>query len=545
LQLGNLGLYFHTLRYLRPSQLVARAWHELRHPSPDARTAPRARSPVTEFIEACPTARNLLDEQRFEALGESHGIAGAEVWNDTGRSALWVYNLHYFDDLNAADAAQRREWHRRLLRRWVNENPAGVGIGWHSYPVARRIINWVKWAGREPEAAREFHDSLALQARWLMQRLEFHLGGNHLLANAKALLFAGCHFDGPEAARWLRRGMSIMSREIDEQVLEDGGHFERSPMYHAAVLEDVLDSINILRRFGIEAPVPWSAAAARMLPWLDALTHPDGGVSFFNDSALDIAPSHDALAAYARRLGISPVGADAVLAVLGPSGYLRARCGAAWLACDCAPVGPDYLPGHAHADTLSFELSLGSQRLLVNSGTSLYGTSDERNRQRGTAAHNTVTVDDQDSSEVWAGFRVARRARARMLNATSSSQGVSIQGSHDGYRRLPGGNIHARLWQLGNGSLLIRDQVSGGFRRAVAHFHFHPEISVERRTPHALGLSGPGSIAARLEFAGARVVELGRGSWHPRFGTSIPNSTVRVEFAAAELQSRLTWEQPA
>ena len=80
---------------------------------------------------------------------------------------------------------------------------------------------------------------------------------------------------------------------------------------------------------------------------------------------------------------------------------------------DVAPVGPDYLPGHAHADTLSFELSLFGQRVLVNSGTSQYEAGPERSRQRGTAAHNTVIVDGHDSSEVWAGFRVARRASSR------------------------------------------------------------------------------------------------------------------------------------
>ncbi|MEN9780004.1 MAG: hypothetical protein RL014_1152 [Pseudomonadota bacterium] len=91
------------------------------------------------------------------------------------------------------------------------------------------------------------------------------------------------------------------------------------------------------------------------------------------------------------------------------SGYVRLDNGPAVALLDVAPVGPDYLPGHAHADTLSFELSVGAQRVLVNSGTSCYGSSAERLRQRGTAAHNTVVVNGQDSSEVWGGFRVARR----------------------------------------------------------------------------------------------------------------------------------------
>src|SRR6185295_1096925 len=109
----------------------------------------------------------------------------------------------------------------------------------------------------------------------------------------------------------------------------------------------------------------------------------------------------------------------------------------------CASVGPSYQPGHAHADTLSFELSLHGRRVLVNSGTSEYGTGPERQRQRSTAAHNTVVIDGQDSSEVWGGFRVARRAHCQWL-ATSRTPAPSIEAVHDGYLRLPGRNTHRR-----------------------------------------------------------------------------------------------------
>src|SRR5690606_4780416 len=112
-----------------------------------------------------------------------------------------------------------------------------------------------------------------------------------------------------------------------------------------------------------------------------------------------------------------------------------------------APVGPDYLPGHAHADTLSFELSLFGQRVLVNSGTSCYGHGSERIRQRGTTAHNTVVVDGADSSEVWSGFRVARRARA-INPEVHDHQGLEASCSHDGYHRLPGRVTHHRRWRL-------------------------------------------------------------------------------------------------
>src|SRR6185436_7069489 len=96
------------------------------------------------------------------------------------------------------------------------------------------------------------------------------------------------------------------------------------------------------------------------------------------------------------------------IAQLEPSGYVRIQRDPVLVIFDAAPVGPDYLPGHAHADTLSFELSWGDRRVITNSGTSTYSVGPRRAWERSTAAHNTVEIDDENSSEVWGGFRVAR-----------------------------------------------------------------------------------------------------------------------------------------
>ena len=84
-----------------------------------------------------------------------------------------------------------------------------------------------------------------MQVRFLRKRLEIHLLGNHLFANAKALVFAGLYFTGNEADEWLGKGLAILEREVPEQVLRDGGHFERSPMHHGIILEDLLDLLNV------------------------------------------------------------------------------------------------------------------------------------------------------------------------------------------------------------------------------------------------------------------------------------------------------------
>ena len=233
-----------------------------------------------------------------------------------------------------------------------------MGIGWDPYPVSRRIVNWIKWslAGNLPPPW--MRHSLAVQARWLTRRIESHLQGNHVFANAKALVYAGLYFGGEEADGWLHQGLSIMRREIGEQVLGDGGHFERSPMYHAAFLEDVLDTANIMQAYGYTADPAWRDTIARMLAWLETMSHPDSQIAFFNDAAFGVAPEPRQLRDYAARLNfqLEPRG-RAALQQLMPSGYIAVDLPPFYLLCDVAAVGPDHLPAHAHADTLSFELS--------------------------------------------------------------------------------------------------------------------------------------------------------------------------------------------
>lgn len=166
--------------------------------------------------------------------------------------------------------------------------------------------------------------------------------------------------------------------------------------------------------------------------------------------------------------------ADARAPLLPDSGYLRLQAGPAVLILDAGPIGPDYLPGHAHADTLSFELSLFGQRVIVNSGMSCYGTSPEH--QRGTAAHKTVTVDGQDSSEVWGGFRVARRARPLNPRWGDTADGGWVECAHDGYRRLPGRVTHGRRWTLSLTRLRLEDRLDGRHQEAIARLHFHPTV---------------------------------------------------------------------
>lgn len=541
--MSRIAVYWHTLRHLKSTQIAARVWFRLHRPGVDLRRAPRRRAATAEFCAPIAAEKSLVAPLRFSFLGEERELPAHGGWDDAGVAKLWRYNLHYFQDLNAHDADSRRSWHTDLLGRWIAENTAGVGTGWEPYPTSLRIVNWIKWALRGNVWDASVESSLAAQVRWLLKRLEYHLLGNHLFANAKALLYAGLFFEGSEAERWLAVGRRIIDRQLREQVLPDGGHFERSPMYHGLFLEDLLDIVNLLHTFGCDVPASWRATVTPMQRWLEVMTHPDGEISFFNDAAMGVAPTHGQLRSYARRLQLDVPGASlGELTVLAASGYARLAAGSVSLFCDCAAVGPDYIPGHAHADTLSFELSLRSQRVLVNSGTSEYGLGLERQRQRGSAAHNTLVVDGENSSEVWAGFRVARRARAR-LRVRSAALPVSIEGSHDGYLRLEGGNEHTRVWTLLPDSLTIEDHISGTFRSAVAYFHLHPAVAVKKMAPRQFALCVAGDSQLLVTFSGCSRIELESGTWHPRFGTSIHSVFIAVHLDAPTLSTRVSWPE--
>ena len=482
--LNQAGRYWHTLRHLRPVQFYGRVWFRYSRLRPDLRAAPALRARAGTWQAPARRLPSMTGPRSFVFLNEP-GALDEIGWDGAQREKLWRYNQHYFDDLNAIDAEARRAWHLALIEDWIAHNAPGQGNGWEPYPLSLRVVNWVKWALSGGELSPAALHSLAVQARWLTGRLEIHLLGNHLFANAKALLFAGLFFEGAEADGWRKTALKILAREIPEQFLADGGQFELSTMYHALALEDALDLVNVAACYERTAPaddglrvrgwlVPRLPAMRR---WLEVMCHPDGEIALFNDAAMGIAPSVAELEGYFARC-FPAAESEPLQPVerLVDSGYVRLQAGDAVALLDVARVGPDYLPGHAHADTLSFELSLFGQRFLVNGGTSCYGTSAERLRQRGTAAHNTVTVDGQDSSEVWGGFRVARRAYPAGLSLLEDANCLQVSCSHDGYRRLKGRPVHTRMWFLNADALCVEDNVTGRYREAVAHYRFHPDV---------------------------------------------------------------------
>jgi uncharacterized heparinase superfamily protein len=270
----------------------------------------------------------------------------------------------------------------------------------------------------------------------------------------------------------------------------------------------------------VEAPL------ARCLAALEWLRHPDGEIALLNDSAFGVAnPPADLL---------GPVSAAGAFA-LRDTGYYGARTPAGhYVVCDAAPIGPDYLPGHAHGDFFSFELSLAGRRVLGDAGVFGYEEDEMRRFCRSTRAHNTVEVDGEDQCEFWASFRVGRRGRPRDVRFEPCGSGFRLEGWHDGYRRLPGRPRHERRFRFDPaGVLLVRDRLEGGRPLAArSRLHLHPSCQIaELRERRAL-VRHPGGEFQVL-FAGEGELSLEPSFHCPEFGT-------RLETRALVLSARGT-----
>ena len=542
------SLLFYTIRHLKVSQLAYQVYYRIRKPRLRDLPEPTLRNQLSEWRGVAFQKAATVDGKCFTFLGQTARFEGN--WNGPSFPKLWLYNLHYQDDLNAKGAESRFELCERMVDAWIEGNPPLKGNGWDPYCLSLRIVNWVKFFSRlgPGEVKRCWIRSLAQQADALEQQLEFHILANHLFANAKALVFVGAYLGGAEGDRWLRKGLALLDREMEEQFLNDGAHYERSPMYQGTLLWDLADLVALSHAVQLPGMKQreryWKQRFEKGLEWLGAMTHPDGRISFFKDAAFGIAPDIEALKRYA---GILELSVPQESRVLKPQSVLLRESGYAvvdWpdqhrLLVDLALVGPDYQPGHAHADTLSCELSLFGQRVLVNSGISQYGEGAERHRQRSTAAHNTVEVDGENSTEVWAGFRVARRAKPFNVSLEHGARKIVIEGSHDGYFRLRGKVTHRRSWFASDSALIIKDSLTGHYSRSVAHWHFHPDVTVEEIGRDRFQLSLPGGQHVLLVLEGAEELRVEDSVWHPELGRALQNKVLMAEISGDVLSSKI------
>ncbi len=483
-------------------------------------------------------------EMRF--LSRSHRFGPNIDWNynETEQGAcLWQMNLHYMEYLESlapADAVA-------LVEHWIAANPPyGQRYWWavwNSYSVSIRVVVWMQQLARHrealsPETRPEILRSLRQQLRFLRANLELDIGGNHLIKNIKALLWAGAFFADREFAGLAASGRRLLEEALAEQILADGLHFERSPSYHAQVFADLLECYQVLEEGALKERL--GEALDRMAAALGATTEPDGYPPLFNDAGMTMAYTPgDCLAVHARLR--APLRAPAKVIKLHDAGYYGWREGDNYLLIDCGPLGPDGLMAHAHADILSFVWSPRGERMILDAGVYEYRAGERRAYARATKAHNTLSLDDEDQCEFIAPFRVGRRAHGRCTRFEPRHDGFLLEGEHSGYAYLPGCPIHRRRFDFSSGRLIIEDEVLGGAgQSAVARLLLHEDCSV-RESGKALVIER-GNCRLSLESSGSLSVE---DAWrYPDMGREVRTKRICIAYGSAPCKGhmRLTVE---
>ena len=465
-------LLIHTISHLRPTQVYHQVRNKLIKPrfveakAPELPACNLDKSPIAKFQcygNGCFSFLNICSE--FNG------------WSDMTNGALWAYNLNYFEWIEQMSVEDACNW----IDKYIVDVPSNK-VGQDSYPTALRTLNWVKFFAKHPECLTQGRcDSLYSQYILLEKRLEYHLLGNHILEDAFALVVGSVVF---KDKRLWYKSSKLLKKCLEEQTLADGANYEQSPMYHCILLDRLLDVINVSQsniRFADQKEYNdfLIAMAKKMLGHLENMRWSDGSIPMFNDSAYGIAPAPSDIFNYARRLGLEW---EAI--PLCECGYRHLSNRNFEVFIDTGNVTAEDQPSHTHADALSYELRINGKPVAVDTGISTYNKTERRQYERGSKAHNCVVVDDKNSSEVWAGFRVGRRCKVKIENEDS----ISVLAVHDGFAKPC-----KRQFSLSDEKFEIDDYYDG---EAVSYIHLAPGLDQS-----AVSISGADKVDVLSEKA--------------------------------------------
>jgi uncharacterized heparinase superfamily protein len=464
-------------------------------------------------------------------------------WSAPGSGAenqLWRMNLHYMEYLEAVTDAELGV----LIDQWIKANPqARPGAwrdSWNSYALSLRVVIWMQELTRRsgrlpPGVVQRTTASLAEQLRFLESNLETDIGGNHLVKNIKALVWGSAFFAGVEAERWRGLGLGLLAEELPRQVLPDGMHFERSPSYHCQVLADLLSCRHALGYDPLGGAL--DHALARMAQVMADLTHPDHDVALLNDAGLSMAYGPDeCLDVYERLFGRRP--APRRVFALREAGYFGMRAGVTYFVADCGRIAPDDLPAHGHGDVLSFEWSVGGERIVVDQGVYEYNAGARRQHSRAALNHNTLCLDDADQADFFGSFRCGRRPNVEVLAYEQTTDGFLLEGMHDGFRHLRGSPVHVRRFAVSSRKVVIRDRLTGRpDRGATIAFLLAPGVKTEvdgmRATIRKCG--------TLVHMTSSSPIAIEDAVWWPDMGHEMATSRLRVRLAAGSQEAVTTF----
>ena len=372
----KLQLYFHTLKHVKPTQLYHQVYYRLKNRfiSKEYKEVPNEVAELN-FESGVINKNSFLGNNSFEFLNLKKEFSEID-WNYSTNGKLWTYNLNYFDFLNQENIS--KEEGLKLIRNYVSKH-SQLKDGLEPYPISLRGINWIKFISRHQIQDAEINNILFNDYLRLADNLEYHLLANHLLENGFSLLFGAYYF---QDERLYKKANTILRNELEEQILNDGAHYELSPMYHQIILHRVLDCVNLVENNSWKEKelLPLLKKKAElMLGWLEAITYKNGDIPLLNDSAKGIAPSSEELYTYAKRLGLKSQSS-----ILSDSGYRKWIKNEMEIVLDVGQIAPSYQPGHSHADSLQFLLNFKNKPIIVDTGISTYEKNARRQTERST-----------------------------------------------------------------------------------------------------------------------------------------------------------------
>lgn len=496
----SFGKIFRTIIHLRFIQI----WHQIVYRINKRHQLTLKESPVEIYTI---TKTNWIDKpiafegaDSFCFLNITQCFTG---WSDTRNGLLWTYNLNYMDFINqtGVDSLTAQVW----IDSFINE----ISINKHGvdpYPVALRIINWIKFFSKHPYLISEKRwNSLYSQVKYLEKHLEFHLLGNHLLEDLFALYIASNCFKDPTLST---KAEKLLTEQLKEQILPDGAHYEQSPMYHCILLDRLLDCINFDRYQNSYL----TETAEKMLGHLEAIVWTDNTFPLLNDSANGIAPTPSEIFDYAHRLGLKWS-----LIPLKECGYRKLTNKQIEVIADIGNITAPYQPGHTHADTFNYEMRINGKPFVVDTGISTYEKNARRQYERSTMAHNTVVIDDMDSSEVWGGFRVGRRAKVKILHDAPNC----LIAEHSGYGKS---QIHLRQFELVNDALHIKDIIKNN-GSGISLIHLAPDVKILSSDNETIITS-----EGILKIAGASKIEITNDTISTQYNRFDYSTVIRIYF---------------
>ncbi|MBT3237642.1 MAG: hypothetical protein HOL37_09500 [Rhodospirillaceae bacterium] len=381
--------------------------------------------------------------------------------------------LHGFSWLNhlvALGNAEALLRSRTLIRGWIETYDKWQDMAWRPDVVGERLTSWINGirfiCPDDSEMRRAVLESAMRQTR--------HLGRSCATAPKDARAFKAIHglvtaaICLPGAEVMLDGALNLMIREMDRQILADGGHFERNPSLQLDILDALNNMRDLLIAAHLEVPTPLLGAIDRMTPMLRAMRLGDGGLALFNGSFEEGADRVKAV--------LSGTGIKGQAATSAPhTGFQRLSSGRTTVIMDTGMP----IPGgqaNAHAGTLSFEMSVAKDRLVVNCGSRHGGG--WQTATRTTAAHSALVADDTNSMEFLSGGRIGVGPTNVTCTRRESDGKVWLETGHNGYVKTVG-VLHKRNLYLSPDGEDLRgeDSIEGsGGKDFAIRFHLHPGV---------------------------------------------------------------------